>query len=126
MIMDSERSQNNQNNEQRTTLETRIEAALRDYGERAAFSPLFADRLQRRINARANASAQEAAQELARELVWMFRRTLLVGTAVAALLVWYNLSSLPSNERLSLSGMFGVPSDKLDFDDAQEPLFAPD
>lgn len=86
----------------------KLEAALREYGEKAAFSPLFANRIQNHINAAIRAQAVSPFDALARELAWMFRRTVLVGVSVAAVLVWYNVAT---SGDISVSGIFGLPDE---------------
>jgi hypothetical protein len=98
---------NNPHNE--AAFNTMLDAALLQYAERAAFSPMFAERVQRRIkNAAENGMQQSPIEAFADELAWMFRRAALVGAIVALLLAWYNVSLY---EDWSVAGAFGLSSD---------------
>ncbi|MCU0425353.1 MAG: hypothetical protein MUF71_06975 [Candidatus Kapabacteria bacterium] len=92
--------------------QSRIATALREYGNKAAFAPMFADRVQRRINAApANNPAMQALtplDALAQELVWMFRRVAIVGTSLVVLLAGYNLYT---NDDVSFDAVFGLPNE---------------
>lgn len=92
--------------------QSRLEAALHHYGERAAFSPLFAERIERRINTELAATHGKHVlspfDALTQELVWMFRRFAIIGMSVAVLLAGYNMYA---NGDISLDAVFGLPDE---------------
>jgi hypothetical protein len=84
-----------------------LDEALQRYGTSAAFSPLFAERVRKRIAAQ-SAEQLSPLDALADELLWLFRRTALVGGALVALLVWYNIAA---SGEISFGGAFGFTGD---------------
>ncbi|MFY8001551.1 MAG: hypothetical protein ACOVSW_23360 [Candidatus Kapaibacteriota bacterium] len=90
-----------------TTPQSRLDEALQRYGTSAAFSPLFAERVQRRIVAKSEEQLSPL-DALAEELLWLFRRTALVGGVLVALLVWYNIAA---SGEISVGGALGLTGD---------------
>lgn len=81
-----------------------LDEAFRRYADESRFAPHFAERLQARIYQFTEGRAQPS-EIFAAELALLFRRFVLVGVVVIALLGAYNLSS---SEEWSVPAAFGV------------------
>jgi hypothetical protein len=81
-----------------------LDEAFRRYADESHFAPHFAERLQARIY-RFTEGRARSGEVFAAELTLLFRRLVLVGVLVIALLGAYNLSS---SEEWSVPAAFGV------------------
>ena len=81
-----------------------LDETFRRYADESRFAPHFAERLQARLHRLSEGRARHG-ELFAAELTFLFRRVVLVGMVVIALLGAYNLSF---GEEWSVPAAFGV------------------